>query len=279
VRQFFLATINSLDILCWLLVFLFFSSSALLTDGDILRATSGAAAIIVDMMIIAIAVEIIIECLKNSKGIGTLTGFITNGPEAVCLIVGLLVGDIIFAASTPLGSNFMNPLLLFIAAVISGHTARTFQTKTLYTVITISIAAGLAGSFFLMPPTRYLLWLVLAVSLTLPLFILRPTEPPMENEEHTLQPAVWLLPAIVVLTIGGYFLDPVVSYAARYSNAPKGLIGFLVLAFLTSWPEFKSCISLLKRKKYLAAVLNITISNLTNIWLAAIGICSYLLWA
>jgi cation:H+ antiporter len=53
----------------------------------------------------------------------------------------------------------------------------------------------------------------------------------------------------------------------------------VVLASLTSWPEFKSCIVLLKRGNRLGAILNITVSNITNIWLAAIGIAAYLLSA
>jgi len=91
-----------------------------------------------------------------------------------------------------------------------------------------------------------------------------------------LKPTLWLLPAIIVLTGAGYFLDPVVSFAATHSHAPKGVIGFVVLATLTSWPEFKSCIILLKRGNRLAAILNITVSNITNLWLAAIGIAAFL---
>ena len=55
------------------------------------------------------------------------------------------------------------------------------------------------------------------------------------------------------------------------------MIGFFVLSALTSWPEFKSCISLFRRGKPLAAVLNITVSNITNIWLAIGGILVYLM--
>lgn len=277
-RQFFLASINKLDIFCWMFVLFFFGGSALVTGGDLLRSGVGAAAIIFEMMIIAVAIEIIIECLKNSKGIGTLTGFITNGPEAVCLIVGLLVDDIIFAASTPLGSNFMNPLLLLVATLVTGQTLSLARIKPLYTILTTVTTAALAGGFFLLTKDKYLFWLLLCIFLTLPLFLLRPAEPTRDDEEHTLQPSRWLFPAILILTIGGYFLDPVVSYAAHHSNAPKGLIGFIVLAILTSWPEFKSCFSLLKRKQHLAAILNITVSNLTNIWLASVGVCCYLLW-
>jgi len=88
---------------------------------------------------------------------------------------------------------------------------------------------------------------------------------------------IWLIPAVILLTVAGYFLDSVVNFSAQSSHAPKGVIGFLVLSTLTSWPEFKSCISLLQRGNVLAAILNITVSNITNIWLAAIGVTSYLI--
>jgi cation:H+ antiporter len=46
----------------------------------------------------------------------------------------------------------------------------------------------------------------------------------------------------------------------------------LVLSTLTSWPEFKSVLWLLKRKKNLDAFINILVSNITNLWLAIIWI-------
>lgn len=229
------------------------------------------------MLLISLAIEIIIECLKNNKAIGTLTGFITNGPEAVCLLVGLIAGDIIFAASTPLGSNFMNPLLLFAAALITSQAVKTFSTHKLYTLVTISSTAALAGGFFLLSTNHYLLWLAVSSAVTISLFFFRPKEQETESpEEYTFNPSLWLIPSIIILIIAGYFLDPVVSFAALHSHAPKGVIGFVVLATLTSWPEFKSCLVLLNKGKNLAAILNITVSNITNIWLAAIGIATYI---
>lgn len=269
-------TIGKLDIVAWLLVLLFFCGSSALFGGNLLNATVGAAAIIIEMLFIAIAIEIIIECLKNTRGIGTLTGFITNGPEAVCLLVGLLAGDVIFAASTPLGSNFMNPILLAAAALLSGQLLTVLQTRSLYTLITIGCTATLAGTFFLIEAWLYPFWLVVGMIVTTILFFIRPRESSSkETEAYSFQPAIWLLPAIALLTTAGYYLDTVVSFAAEHSRAPKGLIGFVVLATLTSWPEFKSCLALLKREKTLAAVLNITVSNITNIWLACIGVATY----
>jgi cation:H+ antiporter len=271
-------SIGRLDLIAWALVLIFFTGSSLLFGGNALLASVGAAGVIIEMFLIGFAIEITIECLKNIKNIGTLTGFITNGPEAVCLLVGLLVGDIIFAASTPLGSNFMNPILLLAAAIICKQVLKTFSTHRLYTASTIAFTATFAGSFFLLNPSQYIYWLLACIPVTLVLFFIRPQETAMEEgEEYSFNPRHWLLPAIIGLTVSGYFLDPVVSFAATHSHAPKGVIGFVVLATLTSWPEFKSCLALLNRGKPLAAILNITVSNLTNIWLAAIGIATYLL--
>jgi cation:H+ antiporter len=271
-------SVGKLDLAVWLLVVLFFCGSAVLFDGNIQMAFIGSGGIIFEMLLIGISIEIIIEVLKATKGIGTITGFITNGPEAVCLIVGLLVGDIIFAASTPLGSNFMNPLLLFCAAIICRQTALVFRTHRFYTILTILITATMALIFYTIHQQHYIIWLVVALILSTVLFFLRPGEPlPDPYGSLVIKSKFWLLPAIITLTLAGYFLDPVVSFAAEHSHAPKGVIGFIVLATLTSWPEFKSSLSLLKRGKTSAAILNITVSNITNIWLAVGGLFFFLL--
>ena len=276
-KKFLSNSLGILDLAAWALVLIFFIGSALLFAGDVLLASVGAVGIVLDMLCLGFAIEILIECLKNTKSIGTLTGFITNGPEAVCLLVGLLVGDVVFAASTPLGSNFINPILLFIAAIICRQVTTTFAISRLYTALTVSCTAILAGGFFLLNPSHYTWWLLACIPATLILFFLRPKEGALqEKEEHHFKPSYWLMPAILILTVSGYCLDPIVSFAAQHSHAPKGVIGFVILATLTSWPEFKSCLVLLKRGKPLAAILNITVSNITNIWLAAIGIATYL---
>ena len=276
-KDFILASVSLLDLAVWLLVVLFFCGSATLFNGSMQMAFIGSIGIIVEMLIIGISIEIIIEILKNTKGIGTLTGFITNGPEAVCLIVGLVVGDIIFASSTPLGSNFMNPLLLFCAALVSGKAIMLLHTHRTYTITTILLTATAAVLFFALAPQFYIFWVIIVVGMTLLLFFRRPDELACEdNGPLIIQSKFWLIPAIAVLTMAGYFLDPIVSFAAAHSHAPKGVIGFVVLATLTSWPEFKSSLSLLRRSRPAAAVLNITVSNITNIWLAAGGIVFYL---
>jgi cation:H+ antiporter len=269
--------VTQLDLVVWVLVLTFFCGSSILFQGDLQLSFIGASGIIIEMILIGLAVEIIIESIKHIKGIGTVTGFITNGPEALCLIVGLVAGDVLFAASTPLGSNFMNPVLLVTAAIICKMTFQTLKTKPVYSVITIVSTASLAISFYFIPEPFYKYWLIIALVLTVPLFYLRPGEGEEESDEMYHKSARrWLIPAILLLLGAGYFLDPVVSFAAEQSKAPKGVIGFLVLASLTSWPEFKSCLALLSRNKPLAAILNITISNITNIWLAASGIGFYL---
>ncbi|MBU1232883.1 MAG: sodium:proton exchanger [Proteobacteria bacterium] len=275
-KQLMLDSVTPLDLVVWLLVLAFFCGSALFFHGNVQLSFIGACGIIVEMMIIGLSVEIIIESIKHIKGIGTVTGFITNGPEALCLIAGLAAGDVLFAASTPLGSNFMNPILLLTAAIICSRTLQTFKTKPIYSLTTTLSTATLAISFYLLDKSLYIYWLITALLLTIPLFFFRPKEGEEESDEmYHPEARPWFFPAIILLCGAGFFLDPVVSFAAEHSKAPKGVIGFLVLATLTSWPEFKSCLALLSRNKPLAAVLNITVSNITNIWLAAGGIGFY----
>ncbi|WP_457578093.1 sodium:proton exchanger [Desulfomarina sp.] len=277
-KTFLVSSIGKLDLIIWILVLAFFCGSALLFDGNLNLTFIGAGGVIVEMLLISLAVEIIIECLKKKKGIGTLTGFITNGPEAICLLAGLFADDIVFAASTPLGSNFMNPILLITATLLCHQFVKTFSVHRVYSMVTLCTTALLAAGFFLLAPSLYSWWLAIVVPLSLLFFFFRPQEPGKEeDEDFSFNPSFWLLPSILILTITGYFLDPVVSFAAANSHAPKGVIGFVVLASLTSWPEFKSCIVLLRRGNRLGAILNITVSNITNLWLAAIGIAAYLL--
>ncbi len=276
-KDFLIDSIRLLDLLVWFLVILFFCGSALLFDGNLQLSFIGASGIIFEMLLISVSIELIIETLSDKKGIGTITGFITNGPEAICLVVGLIAGDILFAASTPLGSNFMNPLLFLIAAIICKQVVASFREHRLFSLSAILCTACMAVIFYLIESQYYPIWLMVSIPLTFIFFLLRPKEP--TTSFPAVSPSMsntWLIPAILILTGAGYFLDPVVTFAANQSHSPKGLIGFFVLATLTSWPEFKSCIALLSRKKTLSAILNITVSNITNIWLAALGIAYYL---
>lgn len=267
------------DAVIWGFVFLFFTVSSLIAHGDLSGTLLGAMGIVVIMFCVGVTIEIIIETLKNIKGLGTIVGFITNGPEALCLIVGIIAGDILFAASTPLGSNVMNPIMLVFAALVTGMFLMTARTHPKYTVVCVLLTASFAVSFFFIPQKYYLVWWLAMLPLSMVLFFRRPPEPGGDEEEDdSALHKIWFLPAALALVVAGYLLDPVVSYTAEHSNAPKGAIGFFVLSALTSWPEFKSCLSLFRRDKPLAAVLNITVSNITNIWLAMTGIILYIVF-
>jgi cation:H+ antiporter len=272
-----LSLLHPLDLVIGVLVMAFFGISALAAGGDVPGSLLGGLLILLVMFVVGAAIEVIIEGLRDMRGLGTAVGFITNGPEALCLLVGLLGDDIIFAASTPLGSNFMNPLMLVGAAAVAGALGVLFRHHRLYGPLTLSLTAGLALVFFLLPEQRYLLWLVAVTAVSIVLFVVRPADPVAEDAGVKTVARWHVIPAVILLVVAGYWLDPVVSYTAEASNAPKGLIGFLVLAALTSWPEFRSSLTLLRRQRPTSAVLNITVSNITNLWLAATGVVVHLL--
>ncbi len=277
-KEFVLDSVTKMDAVCWLFVLAFFCGCALLCGGDVRMAFIGAWGVIGTMFLISVSIEMIIETLKNMRGLGTIVGFITNGPEALCLIVGLLAGDVLFAASTPLGSNFMNPVLLVIAAIVTKRAIATWRTNRAYSLTCIGLTAAFAAEFYFLPEKLYWIWWGAAAIMTAVLFFWRPKEKEPESKEEAAFSKLWLIPAVAVMLTAGYFLDPVVSFASAQSHAPKNLIGFLVLATLTSWPEFKSCLVLFRRGRVLSAILNITVSNITNIWLAMLGAGIYLVF-
>ncbi|MBD3220132.1 sodium:proton exchanger [bacterium] len=268
--------LQPLDLVIGLLVLAFFLVSALISDGDVPRSLLGGGLIMLVMFAVGGSIEVIIDSLRSIPGLGTVVGFITNGPEMLCLLVGLLGDDIIFAASTPLGSNFMNPLMLLAAGLVTGTLGLVFRRDTLVTAVTLLTTATLAAVFFALEPvTPYVIWLVAATVVSALLFMRRPSDPAQVDDGGGL-PRWSAIPAVIALVAAGYWLDPVVSLTAEASHAPKGLIGFFVLAALTSWPEFRSCLGLLRRGRTTSAVLNITVSNITNLWLAALGVLVYL---
>ncbi|MBF0455687.1 MAG: sodium:proton exchanger [Magnetococcales bacterium] len=276
-KQFIKGSIHWVDMVSWVLVALFFCGAAFLYDGDILASFWGALGVVFIMFLVGTSIEIMIETLKNVPGIGTLTGFLTNGPEALVVIVGLIGGDILFAASTPLGSNYMNPLLLGVAALLVGRVVLVLKVAPLYFSVTMLGTILFAGGFYLIDASQYWLWVALLVPMTAVMFLKRPAEADAEEEQALAIAKVWMWPAILVLTLSGYFLDPVVGFASDSSQVPKGVIGFVILSILTSWPEFKSVLALLRRDMALASVLNIVVSNMTNLWLASVGVVVYLL--
>ncbi len=87
--------------------------------------------------------------------------------------------------------------------------------------------------------------MIIAVVVSLILFFKKSKEIDCKAIEDELIFKYWLFPTVIVIITTGYFLDPVVNFAAVNSHAPKGVIGFFALAMLTSWPELKSSIILI----------------------------------
>jgi cation:H+ antiporter len=276
-KRFIADSIQVVDMISWLVTALFFCGAAYIFDGDMLASLWGALAVVFIMFLVGSSIEIMIETLKNTPGIGTLTGFLTNGPEALVVIVGLVTGDILFASSTPLGSNYMNPILLVIAALLVGRIGMVFRVAPIYFTLTMLVTISIAGSFYIIDADQYWIWVLVLIPASALLFYKRPPEEDGEEEHELAVAKWWLWPSLLVLVASGYFLDPVVAYASDASHVPKGVIGFVVLSILTSWPEFKSVLALLRRNLGLAAVLNIVVSNITNLWLASGGVVIYLL--
>ncbi len=266
--------ISGFDAIIWMLVLVFFLTFALVGGENIGLAVLSSLAVIAIMTVVGISIEVIIDILKNVKGLGTVLGFITNGPELVVLIVGIAVADPLFGSSTPLGSNVINPIMLLLAALITGMFISLMKERLLYGAICIVVTAIIAVTFYALPESAYIHWLVVGLIASLGFFIFRPTEEVVDCEDSKI-PFWALLPAMLTLSIAGYFLDPVVEFAGDVCNVPKGLIGFFVLATLSSWPEFKSCLVLFREKRIQAAMTNIFVSNITNIWLALIGVAVY----
>lgn len=270
-------SMTKLDFSIWIIVLMFFIFSSLIMWWNIVNSFLWASAIIVLMFLIWFSIELILWALKNVKWLWKITGFITNWPEALVLIVWLLAWDVLFAASTPLWSNFMNPILLLIWLVITWFILRlsSFKYKNFF-IFWFILTAILAVSFFFIPEKYYIYWILASLIWSVYLFMKKydseeNTEKEEENESKLYLP-LWF----IILLFSWYFLDPIVSFTAENSLAPKWLIWFLVLATLTSWPEFKSVIALLKRKRILDAFINILISNITNLWLAIIWVMIWL---
>ncbi len=269
--------VNRIDIIIWILVFLFFVFFAVFSSGDLVMTLIASLGVIIVMTLIGVSIEVIIDTLKNMPGLGTVLGFITNGPELVVLIVGIAVADPLFGASTPLGSNVFNPLMLLAAAIIAGKFLSVLKTNAIYGAVCLIFTISLALGFYIIPEKIFPFWVVLGAAVTLTLFFLRPED--VFEEEGEEETPKWLLgPALLVLMASGYFLDPAVELAGQVANVPKGAIGFVALATLSSWPEFKSCLTLFRKNRVGAAGINIFVSNLTNMWLALIGVSTYLIF-
>ncbi len=272
-----ITNLDRYDIISWVIVILFFLTSSVIFHGNTPNSLLGALGIILLMVIISISITILLEVMKNHSKVGELAGYITNGPEALCLIVGLIHSKIIFAASVPLGSNFANPILLICASIITGSFLKVIRTEWKRTWSIILVAMFIAGGFFWESSTSFRLgWVIVSLIISVVLYRIKHDERNHgEKKDETISRG-WIVPAILSLIIAGYFLDPLVSFTAKNSLVPEGLIGFAVLSFMTSWPEFRSTLSLIKMKKIRSAIMNIVVSNITNIWLAIIGTIIYL---
>ena len=271
-KKLFFDSLQKLDFIIWWITLLFFIWSAIIMWWNIDESFLWASGIIVLMFFVWFSIELILSALKNVKWVWKITWFITNWPEALVLIVGLIWWNILFAASTPLWSNLMNPLLLFSALLITWLLLKlkNFNYNFFFSVSFI-ITAFLAIIFFKIPENYYIYWLFLSLVISIYLFnrkFVHEEIIEMPEKSNKLYLPLWL----IILLISWYFLDPIVSFTADASLAPKWLIWFLVLATLTSWPEFKSVLALLKRNKTLDAFINILVSNITNLWLAIIWI-------
>lgn len=271
-RKILSESVQKIDFLIWWITLLFFVLSAFFMWWNIYEAFSWASWIIILMFLVWFSIEIILDVLKNVKWIWMITWFITNWPEALVLIVWLIKWNILFAASTPLWSNVMNPILLFVALLTSWWLLllKHFKHKIFF-VFSFIITAILAILFFQIPDNYYLLWILFSLFITLYLFTRKFSHEEIIESENNLWKQ-YLLMWVIILLISWYFLDPVVTFTSEASKAPKWVIWFVVLATLTSWPEFKSILALIKRKKILDWFINILVSNITNLWLAIIWV-------
>ncbi len=276
-KKLILDSMQKLDFFVWWLTLLFFVGSSLILGWDIINSLIWALWIVVLMFFVWLSIELILAALRWVKWLWKITGFITNWPEALVLIVGLISWDVLFAASTPLGSNFMNPILLLTALIITGYIAKLQNFKYLkFFLFWFLVSAVIAVLFFLLPQSFYIYWIILALIVWILLFMKRIEVEHSEEESEEKVSKLYLPIWIIILLTSWYFLDPVVNFTADASLAPKWIIWFLVLATLTSWPEFKSVLSLLKRSKLTDAFENILVSNITNLLLAVIWVTIWL---
>lgn len=273
-----------LDLLAWALVALFFGSNAALFGGNVQQALWNALSIVLLMLCISHSIDLILRALSRNARLGEITGYLTNGPEALVLLVGLLHHKLTVAMGVPLGSNYANPLLMLVAACITGSVIGMIRQNPVRTGLILLVSMTLAGRFFWVKghPQDLLIWAVVTLLISVLMYIKKGSESDVEGgegDDELPEPiSFWyVFPAGVLLVIAGYFLDPVVSQAAQVSHVPEGVISFVVLSFMTSWPEFRAALALFRRHQPGAAVMNIVVSNLTNLWLAVSGAFLYLL--
>ncbi len=279
-KEFLKFHVDFLDVISWNVVLGFFVASSFLFQGDPINSAIGAMAIVFLMVLVSHSIHLILGVIRNHPKVGEYAGYITNGPEALAMTVGLLHGKLIFAVGVPLGSNFVNPILLVIAALLTGRVLHLLSATMKGPYIVIFGTALFAGSFYLTDTeVQRWVWIFLTLVATFVLYRLKGKEDPLIEDETPPLPNIYMVPAILLLFIAGYFLDPAVEFTAVSSRVPEGVIAFFVLSFITSWPEFRTSASLFKMGCSQSATMNIVISNITNLWLAVAGLGIYLLFS
>lgn len=284
-------SVQKSDFIVWWATILFFVGSAMIMSWNILDSIKWALWIIWLMFAVWLSIELILNALKNIKWLGEITGYITNWPEALVLIVWLISGNILFAASTPLGSNVMNPILLLLAIIATSTflVVKKFKYNSFFIFGFILTSILALWSYYILwledklwenAKIYFLATMIISTIFTILLYIknrkITKSEEIVEENDDEKAPIYFLPLWVILLLVSGFFLDPVVSFTAEASKAPKWIIWFLVLSTLTSWPEFKSCFSLLRKNKVLDAFVNILVSNFTNIWLATVWVLVYI---
>lgn len=270
--------LDRLDFISWAVVIGFFSLAAVVFGGNLEKTVIGAGAIIILMLAISHSIELILAALSKNPRIGEFTGYITNGPEALCTFVGLANGKLLFAAGVPLGSNFANPILLILAGLVTGRLFQMVKTGRGRTVTFFLLTMLLAGSFYLLIDYLWV-WVTFTLAGTVLCYRNKGLEDEGDDDGPEALPMIYIIPAALILAGAGYFLDPAVTFTAANSRVPEGVIGFAVLSFISSWPEFRSAISLLRMNRSQSAVVNIFISNITNLWLGVAAALAFLLLA
>ena len=272
-----LESLQKIDYIIWLLTLMFFLWSAIILWWDISNSFLWASWIIVLMFLIWFSIELILDGLKNFKWVWKITWLITNWPETLVLIVWLIKWNMLFAASTPLWSNVVNPILLLIWIWITWHflQLKSFKYKKFFRIWFI-LTALFSVIFFQISESYYIYWILISFLISVYLLNRKFKEKKIVSKIENVN-KLYLPFWITMLIISWFFLDPIVNFTAEASLAPKWLIWFLVLSTLTSWSEFKSVIGLLKRNMMLDAFENILISNITNLWLAIIWVIVWMI--
>ncbi|MDL1979047.1 MAG: sodium:proton exchanger [Deltaproteobacteria bacterium] len=270
------------DVISCVGVISFFLVCSLIFHGNIINSLVGATGIVLLMSVVSASITVLLNGLGNHPRVGEIAGYITNGPEALCMIVGLVHGKIIFAASVPLGSNFANPILLILASLICASFLQVVRTdwKRNWSIVLLSMSMALL--FFWKSSQSFRIgWVIFSLVLSVILYRIKPDEQNQSDDDDDDDDAAaarkrWIIPAVTFIALAGYFLDPMVAFTAKNSLVPEGAIGFFVLSFLSSWPEFRGTVTLMRMNKVRSAIMNIAISNITNLWLAIAGIIIYL---